>query len=104
MKYIINIIKKCISGAIEFEKAANEMAKLESNSLISNKKSFYMKNDKRKYHIVIILNDKQENQIIYKFFGIHKRYWHYEIESLYSFNSRVHCGLYSFKKIKRGKK
>ena len=34
-------------------------------------------NDKRKYHV--IHNDEVEKIVVVKYYGIHKRLWHYEI-------------------------
>jgi hypothetical protein len=45
---------------------------------------FFLKNDKRKYQIVAILNEPQI-QIVYKYFGINKKWWHYEIISFRQF-------------------
>ena len=60
---------------------------------------FYQKNDRRKYYIVSIL-DEPKKQIVYKFFGIHKQWWHYQIESEYRMNFAFKIGLYSRKRSK----
>lgn len=60
----------------------------------------HMNRDKRKYHVVCILDKEDEPQIVYKYFGIHKRWWHYEIQSLYAFNMYFESGLYSLKRKK----
>ena len=60
---------------------------------------FYKKYDRNKYHIVAIL-DEPEKQIVYKFYGIHKRWWHYDIKSEYSMNHAFEIGLYSKKRDK----
>jgi hypothetical protein len=57
---------------------------------------FYVKNGPQIYkkHIVAILKKENEPQIIYKWYGKVKQYWHYEIESVYSFNYAFNIGLY----------
>jgi hypothetical protein len=55
---------------------------------------FYKKNDKRKYHVVTILDKERTLHIVYKYYGIHKQWWHYEIEPMFSFNSAFRIGLY----------
>jgi hypothetical protein len=55
---------------------------------------FYIKNDNRKYHIVTILTEEKDPQVVYKFFGIHKKWWHYKLESLYAFGLCAKTGLY----------
>ncbi len=56
---------------------------------------FYKKNDSYKYHIVTILED--EGQIVYKYFGKYKQWWHYEIEDFDNFQIYFKIGLYYFK-------
>ena len=63
---------------------------------ISIGKHFYMKQDPWKYYVVSFLLDEKSPQVVYKFFGIYKRYWNYEIESVDSFEKRFKCGLYFF--------
>ena len=50
-----------------------------------------------KKHIVSILDKESEPQIIYKWYGKVRQYWHYEIESVYSFNYAFNIGLYKLK-------
>jgi hypothetical protein len=45
-----------------------------------------------KNHIVAIVGN--ENQIVWKYYGKHKQWWHYEIQSIYSFNQSLKIGLY----------
>jgi hypothetical protein len=54
--------------------------------------AFYDKNYKK--YVVIILDKEDEPQIVTKYYGKVKQYWHYEIEDLYSFNRRFRLGLY----------
>jgi len=61
---------------------------------------FYDNQWNYKYHIVILLLDEQNPQIIYKYFGRHKQWWHYKIESLYLFNRMLESNLYSRKRFK----
>jgi hypothetical protein len=56
---------------------------------------FYKRGDKRKYHIVSIIDEPQDKMIVYKFYGIHKQWWHYEIESKYVMDLSFDSGLYS---------
>jgi len=59
---------------------------------------FYKKRDKRKYHIVSILDESQDKMIVSKFYGIHKKWWHYEIESKYGMDLSFDSGLYSLRR------
>jgi len=47
--------------------------------------------ENRKHHILAII----EGQIVYKYFGIHKRYWHYEIKDPEDILMRIKHGIYS---------
>ncbi len=62
---------------------------------------YYQKNDTRKYHVVIVL--EEEKQVVVKFFGKHKQWWHYEIKSFYEMNLWFDGGLMSLKRIKKEK-
>ena len=53
------------------------------------------KSEVYKYHVVAILEN--EEQIVFKYFGKRKQWWHYEIKSFYEYETWVECGLY-FKK------
>lgn len=55
---------------------------------------FYKKNDKRKYYVVMVLDKEETPQVVYKFYGINKQWWHYGIEPVYSFNNAFEIGLY----------
>lgn len=46
-----------------------------------------------KHHVVAVL--EEEGQVIHKYFGKHKQWWHYKIESIYSFNCYLDIGLYT---------
>ena len=59
---------------------------------------FYKKYDRNKYHIVAIL-DEPEKQIVYKFYGIHKQWWHYKITELWDMKEWFKYNLYSFKRF-----
>lgn len=61
-------------------------------------KTFYQKHDPRKYHIVAIINEPKV-QIVYKYFGIHRKYWHYEIIWEYTFNLNFESGYWTEKRI-----
>lgn len=61
---------------------------------------FYQLNDELKYHIVAILNNEPRVQVVFKYFGINKKWWHYEIESLRAMQSNFECGLYLEKRKK----
>lgn len=54
---------------------------------------------KYKHHVVAIL-DEPEKQVVHKYYGKHKQYWHYEIESMYMFQSRLQIGMYKLQKRK----
>jgi len=63
-------------------------------------KTFYNKNgDVMKCHIVGTMNDNGQILVIYKYFGTHKRWWHYVIEEVESFNNYFKVGLYSTKNL-----
>ncbi len=61
---------------------------------------FYKIKDKRKYHVVEIIKEP-ETQVVVKYFGINKKWWHYEIESLYGMELSFETGLYFLKRGKR---
>ena len=65
---------------------------------------FYNKNDKRKYYIVAYLLYEKEPQVVYKFYGLNKKFWHYKIESLEIFKVSFECGLYYIKLTGRRKR
>jgi hypothetical protein len=54
---------------------------------------FYEKNYSRyKYHVVAVL--EEEEQVIFKYYGKRKQWWHYIIKSFYEIDSWFECGLY----------
>ena len=55
---------------------------------------FYEKQYLYKYHLVAIVDDKPDKQIVFKYYGRHKQWWHYEIVPLYRMNEWFRCGLY----------
>ena len=57
--------------------------------------TFHDKRGKYKYHIVMVLDKEEDPQIIYKFYGKHKQWWHYKVESVFGFNHAVEIGLYT---------
>lgn len=59
-------------------------------------KKFTLANHKHLHHIVDIVNDGESKLIVYKYFGIHKRYWFYEVIEDWNFEERVKCGLIKF--------
>ena len=65
---------------------------------IKEGQTFYKKRDNRKCHIVKIFKDKNEKIVVTKYFGIHKRWWHYEVEYFFSFEKNFNYGLYSKKR------
>jgi hypothetical protein len=56
---------------------------------------FYKIHDRRKYHIVDIIKDCDRTIVLFKFFGIHKRWWHYQIQHLWSMEDWFKNGIYS---------
>ena len=64
--------------------------------------TFHRKGREYKYHIVKILNQEEEPQIVYKYYGKHKQWWHYEVESIFGFNDAVDIGLYTMDKVIAG--
>lgn len=54
--------------------------------------TFKMNNDRRLYHVCgFVDNDKA---IVWKYYGIYKQWWHYEVDNLDSFIEGVKIGLY----------
>lgn len=43
--------------------------------------------DGDKHHILV--NLKKEEQIVFKYYGKHKQYWHYDVESYFWFEIRM---------------
>jgi len=41
---------------------------------------------KYKCHVVALLLDEPKPQIVWKYYGKHKQWWHYQIESIWIFN------------------
>jgi len=64
--------------------------------------SYYSRiyNKKIKYHIVKIFEDDKNTIVVIKFFGIYKRWWHYETWDYDHLISYFECGLHSFKRLK----
>ena len=61
---------------------------------IEEGKTFYKKNDERKYHFVKVFKDEYTRLIVYKFYGIVKQWWHYRIETYNDFMDKSETGLY----------
>ena len=59
------------------------------------KMTFYEKNDRRKYHVVAVLDEPQGKQVVCKFYGLHKQWWHYEVKSKHEIDSGFKIGLFS---------
>ncbi|MBW1853069.1 MAG: hypothetical protein JRJ00_00040 [Deltaproteobacteria bacterium] len=54
---------------------------------------FYEKKyDNYKYHVVAVL--KEEEQIVIKYYGKRKQWWHYEVKSFYEVDMFFTNGLY----------
>ena len=51
-----------------------------------------------KCHIVSLLKEESEPQIVYKYFGKHKQWWHYHIKSKFWFENAFEGGLYKLKR------
>jgi hypothetical protein len=56
-----------------------------------------------KCHILAIIEDTENpglfsKQIVYKYYGKRKQWWHYDIVGFYSFNMRLESGLYEIVK------
>jgi len=69
---------------------------------MNEKTVFYMKNDRRKYHVVKVITLDNIDFVIYKYYGIHKKWWHYKLERLEDIQERFDIGLYSYKKGVKG--
>ncbi len=76
--------------------------KVENNNFYNLKigQFFYEKNPNSnyKYHIVNIFKDNDLWLIVFKYYGKHKQWWHYELKELWNFNSWVEGGLYLLNK------
>lgn len=57
---------------------------------------FYDYEQKNKCHVVSVLNDEPIVQIVYKFFGKHRRKWFYEIISKDRFFLNLEYNLWGF--------
>lgn len=64
------------------------------NNNIKPGNHFYKMHDPRKYYIVVILEKEKISQIMYKFYGIHKQWWHYKHESLRMFKLKFKLNFY----------
>ena len=51
-----------------------------------------------KCHIVARLKDLEEPQIVYRYYGKHKQWWHYCLISEYMFNSNFEIGYFKKKR------
>lgn len=47
-----------------------------------------------KYHIISVLALEKNAQIVYKYYGKHKQWWHYEIMSFKTFIFRLQHEMY----------
>ena len=45
-----------------------------------------------KIHIVAVIEDDGHIIIVYKWYGLHKQWWHYEIESQYAMDLMIQFG------------
>ena len=60
--------------------------------------SFKNNKFKVKCHIVGFLKEEKIPQIIWKYFGKRKQWWHYQIESMYAFDLSLQYKLYELYK------
>jgi hypothetical protein len=58
---------------------------------------FYEINEDYKYHVINIFKDNDSNIIVFKYYGKHKQWWHYEVIELWKFNMRIKHEIYYFK-------
>jgi len=56
--------------------------------------TFHKKGNSYKYHIMAIILDDPETQVVFRYFGKYKQWWHYEIEYEFGFLDAVKIGLY----------
>ncbi len=55
-----------------------------------------------KYHVITILDKEPYTQIVLKYYGRWKQYWHYEVRSLFDIQERLKCGLFdTYKESKK---
>lgn len=58
-----------------------------------------------KYHIVDIISDEKGKVFVFRYFGKHRQYWHYEVKTEYQMYLCFKWGQYStIKKPKQGDK
>jgi len=57
-----------------------------------------------KCYIVSILKDETPAQVVYKYYGKHKQWWHYFVTSEREFDMCFDAGLWTFENKKRGRK
>lgn len=48
-----------------------------------------------KYHVVTILDEEPETQVVIKYYGKRKQWWHYEIKALWVIERSLKDGLYT---------
>lgn len=65
---------------------------------INNLKIFYDKS--YKYHVVSIINDGKRKLIVFRYYGKHKQWWHYEIMELWHIENMFEAGLWKLKRNK----
>lgn len=64
--------------------------------LIDDIEYFYKIKQPYKFHVVeIIKNEKPEPIVIYKYYGKHKQWWHYEVETIRNLIECFRIGLYT---------
>ena len=51
--------------------------------------------DGYKCHVVAILDEENHPQIVYKYYGNHKQWWHYFVISVFRFEYSFRIGLFS---------
>ncbi len=57
--------------------------------------TFNHRNYRIKYHVLAVLDDEPETQVVLKYYGNHKQWWHYKIEALEVIETWLDVGLYT---------
>jgi hypothetical protein len=54
-----------------------------------------------KCYVVAILKTEKTPQVVFKYYGKHKQWWHYFVKTEWECNSWIETGLYTKKRKKR---